>query len=38
LNQFYLQAIYGAVILAAVAADALILRQLQRTRTRRAGR
>ena len=38
LNQFYLQAIYGAVILAAVAADALILRRLQRSRTRRSGR
>ena len=38
LNQFYLQAIYGAVILAAVAADAIILRRLQRSRTRRSGR
>jgi rhamnose transport system permease protein len=38
LNQFYLQAIYGAVILAAVAADAFILRRLQRSRTRRSGR
>ena len=38
LSQFYLQAIYGAVILAAVAADALILRRLQRSRTRRSGR
>jgi len=38
LNQFYLQAIYGVVILVAVAADALILRRLQRSRTRRSGR
>ena len=38
LNQFYLQAIYGAVILAAVGADAVILRRLQRSRTRRSGR
>jgi rhamnose transport system permease protein len=38
LSQFYLQAIYGAVILAAVTADALILRRLQRSRTRRSGR
>ena len=38
LNQFYLQAIYGVVILAAVAADAVILRRLQRSRTRRSGR
>jgi rhamnose transport system permease protein len=30
LSQFWLQAIYGAVILAAVAADAVILRRLQR--------
>lgn len=38
LNQFYLQAIYGAVILAAIATDAIILRRLQRHRTRRSGR
>jgi rhamnose transport system permease protein len=38
LNQFYLQAIYGVVILAAIAADAVILRRLQRSRTRRSGR
>jgi rhamnose transport system permease protein len=30
ISQFWLQAIYGAVILAAVAADALIVRRLQR--------
>jgi ribose/xylose/arabinose/galactoside ABC-type transport system permease subunit len=29
LSQFWLQAIYGAVILVAVAADALIVRRLQ---------
>ena len=38
LNQFYLQAIYGAVILAAIATDAIILRRLQRHRTRQSGR
>ncbi|MFI5199655.1 MAG: ABC transporter permease, partial [Candidatus Limnocylindrales bacterium] len=30
LSQFWLQAIYGVVILAAVSADALILRRVQR--------
>jgi rhamnose transport system permease protein len=30
ISQFWLQAIYGAVILAAVAADAVIVRRLQR--------
>ena len=38
LSQFWLQAIYGAVILAAVAADALILRRVQRASSRRASR
>lgn len=38
LSQFWLQAIYGAVILAAVAADALILRRVQRAASRRASR
>jgi rhamnose transport system permease protein len=33
LSQFWLQAIYGAVILAAVAADAVIVRRLQRAAT-----
>jgi rhamnose transport system permease protein len=33
LSQFWLQAIYGAVILVAVAADALIVRRLQRATT-----
>ena len=32
LSQFWLQAIYGAVILAAVTADAVILRRIQRAR------
>jgi len=36
LSQFWLQAIYGAVILAAVSADAIILRRLKRA-TSRAG-
>jgi rhamnose transport system permease protein len=35
LSQFWLQAIYGAVILAAVAADAVIVRRLQRAAARR---
>jgi rhamnose transport system permease protein len=38
LSQFWLQAIYGAVILAAVAADTVILRRIQRASSRRAGR
>jgi rhamnose transport system permease protein len=38
LSQFWLQAIYGAVILAAVAADAVILRRVQRAASRRASR
>ena len=38
LNQFYLQAIYGAVILAAVSADALILRRVRRAAARTATR
>jgi rhamnose transport system permease protein len=38
LSQFWLQAIYGAVILAAVATDALILRRIQRATSRRASR
>lgn len=38
LSQFWLQAIYGVVILAAVAADALILRRIQRASSRRASR
>jgi rhamnose transport system permease protein len=38
LNQFYLQAIYGAVILVAISTDAIIVRRLQRSRTRRSGR
>jgi rhamnose transport system permease protein len=33
LSQFWLQAIYGAVILVAVSADTVLLRQLQRTTT-----
>ena len=36
LSQFWLQAIYGVVILAAVSADALILRRLQRAGAQRA--
>jgi rhamnose transport system permease protein len=36
LSQFWLQAIYGVVILAAVSADAIILRRLKRA-TSRAG-
>ena len=38
LNQFWLQAIYGAVILAAVAADSVILRGIRRASTRRVNR
>lgn len=38
LSQFWLQAIYGAVILAAVAADTVILRRIQRASSRRVGR
>jgi len=38
LNQFYLQAIYGAVILAAVSADALIVRRVRRAASRTATR
>lgn len=36
LSQFWLQAIYGGVILVAVAADAVIVRRLQRAATARA--
>ena len=38
LSQFWLQAIYGLVILVAVSADAVILRRLQRATTRHAVR
>ncbi len=38
LSQFWLQAIYGAVILAAVAADAVILRRVQRLTAERRRR
>src|SRR4029078_11878494 len=38
LSQFWLQAISGAVILAAVAADTVILRRIQRASSRRVGR
>lgn len=38
LNQFWLQAIYGAVILVAVGTDALILRSVQRANTRSGAR
>jgi rhamnose transport system permease protein len=38
LSQFWLQAIYGVVILAAVAADTIILRRIQRASSRRVGR
>jgi rhamnose transport system permease protein len=38
LSQFWLQAIYGAVILVAVAADAVIVRRLQRASTTRRRR
>jgi rhamnose transport system permease protein len=38
LSQFWLQAIYGLVILVAVSADALILRRLRRTTVRRGVR
>ena len=37
LSQFWLEAIYGVVILAAVAIDALILRRFQRSRRARRG-
>ena len=33
LSQFWLQAIYGVVILAAVSVDTIILRRIQRTLT-----
>ena len=36
LSQFWLQAIYGLVILLAVAADAIIVRRLKRANQRRA--
>jgi rhamnose transport system permease protein len=38
LSQFWLQAIYGAVILVAVAADAVIVRRLQRASKQGRGR
>jgi rhamnose transport system permease protein len=38
LSQFWLQAIYGAVILVAVAADAIIVRQMRRAAVERTGR
>lgn len=38
LSQFWLQAIYGLVILLAVSADAIILRRLKRAAVRRAAR
>jgi rhamnose transport system permease protein len=38
LSQFWLQAIYGLVILVAVSADALILRRIQRATTERRAR
>lgn len=38
LSQFWLQAIYGLVILVAVSADTLILRRVQRAASRRAAR
>ena len=38
LSQFWLQAIYGVVILAAVSADALIVRRIQRAATERRAR
>ncbi|MCJ7710415.1 MAG: ABC transporter permease [Chloroflexi bacterium] len=38
LSQFWLQAIYGAVILVAVSTDALILRSVQRANTRTGAR
>jgi rhamnose transport system permease protein len=38
LSQFWLQAIYGAVILVAVAADAVIVRQMRRAAVERTAR
>jgi len=38
LSQFWLQAIYGVVILAAVTADAFILRRIKRAAVRRSVR
>ena len=38
LSQFWLQAIYGVVILVAISADAFILRQLQRATAERTSR
>ena len=38
LSQFWLQAIYGVVILVAVSADALILRRVQRATAERRAR
>jgi rhamnose transport system permease protein len=38
LSQFWLQAIYGAVILVAVSADTALIRQFQRTASERRGR
>jgi rhamnose transport system permease protein len=38
LSQFWLQAIYGAVILVAVSADAVIVRRLKRANSRNAAR
>jgi rhamnose transport system permease protein len=38
LSQFWLQAIYGVVILVAVTADAFILRRIKRAATRRSVR
>ena len=38
LSQFWLQAIYGLVILTAVSADAIIVRRLQRATVRRSAR
>jgi rhamnose transport system permease protein len=38
LSQFWLQAIYGVVILVAVTADAFILRRLKRAAVRRSVR
>jgi type IV secretory pathway TrbD component len=38
LSQFWLQAIYGLVILVAVSADALILRRIQRATAERRAR
>jgi rhamnose transport system permease protein len=38
LSQFWLQAIYGLVILVAVGADAIILRRIKRATVRRSAR